>query len=164
MKQKLLALVPATVIGGLCSYLGALVAPIILVVIMMLIDYATGIASAWVSGELSSRTGIIGILKKLGMICMIAVGGAVDFVIARGVAQVGYSIGTTYTFGLIICIWIIINECISVLENLAEIGVPVPEFLLKIIRRLKEVTERSAGEDKENDKDMDDKDMDKEDK
>lgn len=149
MKQKLLALFPAAIIGGLCSYLGALIAPVILVVVMMLLDYATGIASAWVEGSLSSRTGIIGILKKLGMISMIAVGGAVDFVIAHGIAQAGYSVGTTYTFGLIICIWIIINECISVLENLSELGVPVPGFLIRIIHRLKKVTEQSAETDRE---------------
>lgn len=154
MKQKLISILPAAIIGGLCSYLGALIAPIILVVVMMLLDYATGIASAWVEGSLSSRTGIIGILKKLGMICMIAVGGAVDFVIASGIAQAGYSVGTTYTFGLMICIWILINECISVLENLAEIGVPVPGFLIRVIRRLKKTAEQSAdpgdtGEDDE---------------
>ena len=34
-------------------------------------------------------------------------------------------------------IWFILNECLSILENVASIGVPVPEFLLRLIKRLK---------------------------
>ena len=46
-------------------------------------------------------------------------------------------------------IWFMLNECISILENIASIGVPVPEFLLKLIKRLKQSTE-SKEEDEEN--------------
>ena len=39
--------------------------------------------------------------------------------------------------GLIVTIWLIVNELISILENLAVIGVPLPKWLTKIIGKLK---------------------------
>lgn len=45
-------------------------------------------------------------------------------------------------FGLLVAVWLIINEMISILENLSKLGVPIPEFLTKIIQRLKNSTER----------------------
>lgn len=45
-------------------------------------------------------------------------------------------------FGLLVAVWLIINEMISILENLSKLGVPIPEFLTKIIKRLKNSAER----------------------
>ena len=42
---------------------------------------------------------------------------------------------------------LIINECISILENTAEMGVPQPPFIQKLLERLKRHTEDIAGED-----------------
>ena len=41
----------------------------------------------------------------------------------------------------------ILNECISILENISEIGVPLPAFLLKLIEKLKKTVE-DAGDQK----------------
>ena len=38
-------------------------------------------------------------------------------------------------------IWLVLNECISILENISEIGVPLPAFLLKIIEKLEKTVE-----------------------
>ena len=43
----------------------------------------------------------------------------------------------SYWFGMIITVWLIINELISILENLGEIGVPLPEFLVNAVKSLK---------------------------
>ena len=40
-------------------------------------------------------------------------------------------------FAVLVAVWLIINELISVLENLSRIGVPIPNFLKKIINKLK---------------------------
>ena len=37
------------------------------------------------------------------------------------------------------------NECISILENISEIGVPLPAFLLKLIDKLKKTVENTEG-------------------
>lgn len=41
-------------------------------------------------------------------------------------------------------IWFIINECISILENLAVIGIPLPSFLVKIVHKLKITVENKV--------------------
>ena len=57
---------------------------------------------------------------------------------------------------MIITIWLIINELISILENLGEMNIPLPQFLIKTIKSLKGNVENTAGkhyEDKEDDDD-----------
>lgn len=154
MKQKTFAIIPAAIIGTVCSYIGALITPIILVAVMMIIDYFTGIANAWITRTLCSRVGIVGIIKKLAMLCMIVVGGAIDFIIAKGITTAGFQIGMPFTFGLIVCVWLIINESISILENLDKIGTPVPKWLVYLIKRLKKSTESIVSSDND---DKDDK-------
>lgn len=51
---------------------------------------------------------------------------------------------------MIVTIWFIINELISVLENLAEIGIPLPKFLVSLIKRLKVVVENKTDEGEDN--------------
>ena len=132
----------ATFLGILSAYLGVVAIPMILVLILMLIDYGTGIGVAWLSGTLSSRKSISGILKKVGYLAVIAVGIVCDLLIEYAFAAIGQSLSITYAVGLIIIIWLILNECISVLENLSEMGVPIPRFLNGIVKRLKVVTEK----------------------
>ncbi|MGN0500705.1 MAG: phage holin family protein [Ruminococcus sp.] len=50
-------------------------------------------------------------------------------------------------FGLIIAVWLIINELISILENLTEIGTPIPKFLVNIVHRLKNTVENKVNSD-----------------
>ena len=118
--------------------------PLILLLFLMLIDYGTGISSAWITGMLSSRKSISGILKKVGYLAVIAVGVACDYLIEYAFSAIGYDSSTSYTVGLVIIIWLILNECISILENLSIIGVPIPRFLKGIVNRLKIVTEQTV--------------------
>ncbi|NLK39237.1 MAG: phage holin family protein [Clostridiales bacterium] len=50
----------------------------------------------------------------------------------------------TFAFGMLVCVWLIINEILSVLENLSAIGVPMPAFLTKITGGLKVTIENAA--------------------
>ena len=49
-------------------------------------------------------------------------------------------------FGLLVTIWLVLNECISILENISEIGVPLPSFLVALIQKLKKTTENKGEE------------------
>ena len=71
----------------------------------------------------------------------------VDYLISSALTQVGINIQINYCFAMIIVIWLIVNELISILENLGEIGVPIPEFLRKSIHKIKDGVENKAGED-----------------
>lgn len=71
----------------------------------------------------------------------------IDYVIQQAIIKVGVELsGIGVYFGMIVTIWLILNECLSILENLAEIGVPLPAFLMKAVERLKKSTEKAGDE------------------
>jgi toxin secretion/phage lysis holin len=130
------------------AYFNALLIPIAVLIAVMVIDYISGMVSAKKTGELSSRLGVIGILKKVGYLALVAVGMVVDYLISSALTQVGINIQINYCFAMIIVIWLIVNELISILENLGEIGVPIPEFLRKSIHKIKDGVENKTGENR----------------
>lgn len=134
----------AAAIGALAAYFNVLLIPLIVLAIVMLIDYVTGMASAAYSGKISSRVGIMGILKKAGYFALVAVGMVADYLISSALVKIGIDLKITYCFGMIITIWLIINELISILENLGELNVPLPSFLVNIIKTLKSKVEEQA--------------------
>lgn len=146
MKETMnpLCAVVAAALGVLSSYLVQLVIPLAVLVVAMLVDYVTGMAKAWNAGELCSRIGIRGILKKLGYLVIVLAAMGVDYLLRYGMAQVGIHIQVEFLLAAIATVWLIINELISILENVAALGVPVPGFLLKLIKKLKTVTEKRA--------------------
>lgn len=151
MKENFLQILFATVTGAIVAYLNVLLVPFLVLIIVMIIDYITGMAQAYVSHTLNSRIGVVGIIKKISYITAVAVGIVADYLISSALMQVGIDIKINYCIGMIVTIWFIINELISVLENLAEIGIPLPNFLVSIVKRLKVVVENKTDEDKKKD-------------
>ena len=137
-------------IAALISYLGAIAIPVIILTAAMIIDYITGMISAWHKSELSSQKGVFGIVKKVSYLALVCVGMGVDWLIYSGLSQVGVTTSYTVFFGVLVTIWLIINELISILENLKNIGVPLPKFLVMVVNRLKVSTENKfKGDDKD---------------
>ena len=136
-------------LAGLLYYLNIIAIPVIILVCIMIIDYITGMISAWVNAELSSKKGIIGIVKKICYLFAIAAAMGIDWLIYSGMTQIGIQLDYTIFFGVLVTIWLIINEIISILENLAKIGVPLPKFLMAAIKRLKNTTENRFESDGE---------------
>ena len=141
----------AAALGALLSYCVQLVIPLIVLILVMLLDYATGMSKAWIRGELSSRIGVKGIVKKLGYIVIVAVAGVMDWLISYGLRSAGIDFELPFLFAAIVMIWLIINELISILENVAAIGGPTPPFITKLLAKLKSTVEEKAdiGEEKE---------------
>lgn len=149
VKENIFQALFATVAGAIVAYLNVLLVPLIVMIVVMLIDYGTGMAQAFVSGTLNSRIGVVGIIKKIGYIVAVTVGIVADYLISSALTQVGINLQINYCIGMIVTIWFIINELISVLENLAEIGIPLPKFLVSIVKRLKVTVEsKTEGDDK----------------
>lgn len=141
IKQKTLKGALSAFLAVAVNYVGIIAVPIIMLCVVMLLDYITGMVAAWRSRELSSKKGSFGIIKKLCYLIAVCVGIIVDWVIYSGLDSMGVSLGIRVLFGVIIAIWLIINELLSIVENLRKIGVPLPAFLEKIVRRLKNTTE-----------------------
>lgn len=146
MKENIFRGVAAAVLAGAAAYFQELAVPVIVLVIAMTLDYISGMVSAWTRSELSSRVGIVGIVKKVAYLLAVAVAIVGDWVVQTAAAELGVDFGGFYFFGLLVTVWLVLNECISILENISEIGVPLPDFLLKLIEKLKKTTE-SKGEE-----------------
>lgn len=139
----------AGVLGALAAYFNVLLIPIVVLVAVMLIDYITGMAGAACTGEINSRVGVTGIIKKAGYLALVAVGMVVDYLINSALVNIGINFRIYYCFGMIITIWLIINELISILENLGELKIPLPKFLVNTIKSLKGRVEDKVNNNKD---------------
>lgn len=151
MKDQTLKALAASVCGAVLAYFKIMLVPLAILLIVMLADYVSGMIKAWMRSELSSRIGIRGIVKKLCYALVIVVATCVDWLLAAGLNAVGVEFGRSYYIGVVVTIWLIINELISILENLSAVGVPLPGFLKNIVARLKNSVE-AAGERKKEEK------------
>ncbi len=132
--------------ASLCSYLGKLAAPFAVLCGAMALDYATGVVKAYITGTLSSKTGLKGILRKLSAMAMVAVGAGVDYLLSGALRAAGAAGERALFCGMLVAVWLIVNELISVLENLAAVGVPGFAPLQRLLRHLKDSVEDRGGE------------------
>ena len=130
--------------GALAAYFNVLLLPLVVLAAVMLIDYITGMTGASYTGQLSSRVGVKGIVKKAGYPALVAVGMVVDYLISSALLTIGIQVQVNYCFGMILTVWLIINELLSILENLGEMNIPLPDFLLHTVKSLKGRVEDSA--------------------
>lgn len=145
MENAWKALVVGT-LTAMAAYLRAVTVPVVVLCAVMMLDWLTGMTAAWINGELDSRVGFFGAIRKLGRLCLVAVGMAADYIIASGVSTAGAELPIDMAVALLVCFWLIINECISVLENCDKAGVPIPEFLKKALKRAHRETEMEETE------------------
>lgn len=121
-------------IGGVLAYIwGPWDALIIALVAMVVIDYITGVIKAAVQGKLSSSVGFKGLLKKVAIFLLVAVGVMVDRIIPA----------TNEAVRSAVIFFYIANEGLSILENSGELGLPLPNSLKKALEKMK------ADEDKD---------------
>lgn len=146
MKENTIKAVMAAALGALCSYGVQLLVPVLVLLVVMMLDYGTGLAKAWQAGELSSRIGIAGILKKVGYLVIVLVAGVVDWLLRYGLTSIGVDYRLEFLFAAIVIVWLVINELISILENVAAMGGPIPPFMVALVKKLKVHAESRATE------------------
>ena len=101
-------------------------------------DYITGILASKRRNELvTSDKGLWGIVKKIGMWILVGLGWAMDVLINYAGQYVGLSIKLPFVVATIVAVWLICNEIISILENLLDIGVAMPPFLMPLAKMIK---------------------------
>jgi toxin secretion/phage lysis holin len=133
------------VIGAVVCAKFQFYAPALLLLAICLIgDYGTGVIKAWKNGALSSKIGMKGIVVKLCYLIGVAVGFAVDLLIRIAVYTAGFAIEPPFIFGLAVTVLFICNELVSICENLVEIGVPMPKFLIGSLQIYKKIFESKA--------------------
>jgi Phage-related holin (Lysis protein) len=94
----------------------------------MILDYATGVTAAWEEKRLDSEVGRKGIITKIGMLVVVSMAALIDSSLL-----LPDPILRTLTIGFFIA-----NEGLSILENAAILGVPIPTQLkdaLEVLRK-----------------------------
>lgn len=132
-------------ISALTSWLGILAVPIYLLLLFNVIDYITGILAAKSRNmQISSYRGFMGIAKKVSMYLLVIVAAGIDALIMHVGEIVGLHAPFSFAIACIVAVWLVLNEAISILENLADIGVKMPPFLMPLIDQLKSKIEETT--------------------
>lgn len=133
------------IMAMIAAALGNLYIPVILMVLCNVIDYVTGLMAVSSRDEkLSSYKSIRGVTKKVCMWLLVVVGVIVDELIKYAADVGAVELPFTYLVACIVAIWIICSELISILENMIDIGVNLPPFLMPIIKLIQKTAEDKA--------------------
>ena len=152
MKENYIKAFFTAVFALISSVLGVLAVPVLLMVACNVLDYATGLmASTYRSQDINSYKSIRGIMKKVCMWLLVVVGAVIDQLLLYASQTAGITLPFTFLISCIVAIWITCNELISILENIVDIGVTIPTFLLPLVKNIKSQTEEKIHFDNEND-------------
>jgi toxin secretion/phage lysis holin len=108
-------------LGGVDGFMYALIT-------FVVIDYVTGLMVALLEKKLSSEVGFRGIFKKVLIFTFVGIANIIDINLIKN----GSAIRTAVIF------FYISNEGISIIENSAKIGLPIPKKLKDILEQLSE--------------------------
>lgn len=135
--RKLLEILSA--IGGAIVSFFVTMPPLVWILIaVMSIDYITGLICGAMgksekteNGYLKSHEAFKGLLKKALILLVVLLAALLDMAVSKGAGiQFEAVMGAT-------CLWFIASEGLSILENVARMGVPVPKILLKLLEIMK---------------------------
>lgn len=147
MKNNSFKTIITGIIGILSAKFAVLFVPFVLLLISNLIDYWTGIkASPYRKDKgITSYKSMKGITKKVCMWLLVVVGGMIDTLLKYSAETIGFTIPFNFLVASIVAIWIVCNEIISILENMVDIGINLPSFLMPLVKNLKTYTEKLTG-------------------
>ena len=94
--------------------------------IMIILDYVSGVASAIYNKKLNSQVGLKGILKKFMYLVIVCVSVILDRII-----------GNTGAIRTLVIYFFVANDGISILENIGKMGIPLPKKLIDTLEQLK---------------------------
>lgn len=119
--------VAVTAVGGWLGYfVGGMDGMMIALIVLMALDYVTGVMCAVIDKKLSSAVGFKGICKKVLILMLVGVANVVDqHVVGSGAVLRGAVIA-----------FYLSNEGLSLLENAAHVGLPIPDKLKDILSQL----------------------------
>ena len=103
-------------------------------VVMVVIDYITGVAKGYIKNDLNSEIGFKGIVKKISMFALVAVAVVAD-----------RAAGDTGLIRNMVIWFLVANEAISILENLAAMDIVIPDFLKERLEQLKGSNKKEGG-------------------
>ena len=94
--------------------------------LVMALDYVTGVCKAIKQKKLNSKAGLLGILKKFGYLVIVALSVVVD-----------HLAGDTGAVRTLVIYFFVANDGLSIIENWGAIGLPLPQKLKELLEQLK---------------------------
>ena len=126
-----------TAVGGwLGWFLGGCDGLLYALLVFVTLDYITGIMCAVADHKLSSEVGFKGICRKVLIFALVGIGHVID-------AQI---IGTGSVLRTAVIFFYLSNEGVSLVENAAHLGLPVPEKLKAVLEQLHDRAEKGGDE------------------
>jgi len=121
----------ALIMTSFSSFVGGFDYLFTCLITFIIVDYLTGVLAAIYNKKLSSSIGLQGIIKKIMQVFLVGVAALIDGLLG----------GSEPYFRSAVIYFLLANEGISILENVALAGVPIPPFLANILEQLKEKSE-----------------------
>ena len=127
----------AAVGGWLGYFLGGCDGLLIALVVFTVVDYITGLMCAISDRKLSSEVGFRGICRKVLIFFLVGVANILDMEV----------IGTGSVLRTAIIFFYLSNEGVSLLENAAHLGLPIPKKLKDVLAQLHDRAEEGGGDE-----------------
>ena len=122
-----------TAVGGwLGWFLGGCDGLLYALIAFVVIDYVTGVMAAVVDHKLSSEVGFKGIFKKVLIFLLVGIGHILDT----------HVIGSGSVLRTAVIFFYLSNEGVSLIENAAHLGLPIPEKLKSVLEQLHDRAEK----------------------
>ncbi len=123
--------------GGLGYFLGGFDRLIFALILFVVMDYITGVMCAISDKKLSSSIGFKGICRKILIFTLVGLANIIDL----HVIQTGSALRTASIF------FYLSNEGISMLENAAHLGLPIPRKLKNVLEQLHDRANKEENHD-----------------
>lgn len=104
-----------------------------ILITFMILDYITGVIWAYIQKNLNSEVGFKGLVKKCTILIVLIVGAMLDRLLNSG----------EWVFRTLVAYFYIANEGISLLENISNLGVPIPAKIKDALEQLNKEDERA---------------------
>ena len=128
----------AAIGGWLGWFLGGCDGLLIALILFAVTDYITGFMCAVADKKLSSAVGFKGICRKVLIFTLVGIGNILDV----------YVLGGTGVLRTAVIFFYLSNEGVSLLENAAHLGLPIPEKLKEVLEQLHDrATDEKGGEE-----------------
>ena len=135
----------AAIGGAIVSFFVTMPPLVWILIAVMTIDYITGLICGAMgkskkteNGYLESHAAFLGLMKKALILLVVLLAALLDMAVSKGAGiQFEAVMGAC-------CLWFIASEGMSILENVASMGVPVPRVMMKLLEIMREKADPAA--------------------
>lgn len=105
-------------------------------VVAIVLDYLSGLAKGYVTSTLNSSTGLKGIVKKVGILGVVALAVTIDNIA-----------GSTGLIRTMVIYYLVANEGLSIVENLSAMDILIPDVLQNKLEQIRHTKQPKGGEE-----------------